>query len=476
MRASTAQLRHGAIGFLSSLVIAVAAAAPGYGLAATIGLIVAVAGMGTHMPAVVIVSFLPMLFIALAFRHLNSIDPDCGTTFAWVTRAMGPRLGWLGGWIAIFSGIVINASQAQIAGRYAYELVGLHVAADSTLAVTMLGVVFIVVLTWICWKGIEISARTQQLLVGLELATLTLFAVVALIDTYSRHPEGSVTVAADWFNPFALEFEPLLVGMLLGVFLYWGWDSGVSVNEETKNPRSAPGRAAVLANVVLLAVLLLVSVAAQAYAGPAALARSAEEVFAGGLASDVLGPLSFLLTIAVLTSAMAATQTTILPAARTALSMARRGAIPARFADIDERNQVPGYATVVAGLLSVIWYVAIVNISTSVLVDVVAGVGFLVSLYYALTGFACAIVFRRELRKSIANLLTMGVLPVLGAVILLVIFVRGMVYYAEPENVGAQLIWGLGIPNWIVLILIVFGVVFMTIARGQLPGFFRSLD
>jgi amino acid transporter len=468
-----AQLRQGAIGFVSSLAIAVAASAPAYGLAATIGLIAGVSGLGTHMPAVIIVSFVPMLFIALAFRELNSVDPDCGTTFSWMARAMGPSWGWLGGWIAIFSGIIVNASQAKIAGVYGYKLFGIDSAANSTLAVTLFGVVFIVVLTFLCWKGIQISARIQQLLVSLELAILTVFAVIALVATYTRHPEGSVTVGTDWFNPFALGVQPLLVGMLLGVFLYWGWDSGISVNEETKNPRSAPGRAAVLANLLLIAIYLLVSVAAQAYAGPATLAKHSSDVFAGGLASEVLGPTQFLLTIAVLTSATAATQTSILPAARTALSMARRGALPARYANIDKKTQAPGYATVVAGALSVIWYVAIVNISTAVLVDVVAGVGFLVAVYYGFTGLACVIFFRRELHKSFANLLTMGVLPVLGAVILLIVFVRGMVYYAYPENVESRLIWGLGIPNWIVIILILSGVIFMLVARAKLPDFFR---
>lgn len=470
---SPAQLRHGAIGFLGNLVMGLAASAPGYGLASTIGLIAAIGGMGTHMPAVIIVSFLPMLFIALAYRHLNSVDPDCGTTFSWLTRAMGAGWGWLGGWIVIFSGIVVNASQAQIAGSYTFELFGLHVAAKSTLAVTVLGVVFIALLTYICWRGIEISARTQQLLVGLELATLILFAVVALIRVYTTHPSDSITVDADWFNPAAIGFQQLLVGMLLGVFLYWGWDSGVSVNEETKNPRSAPGTAAVVANFVLIGIFLLVSVAAQAYAGPKKLAKHADDIFAGSLNSDVLGPLHFLLTVAVLTSAAAATQTTILPCARTALSMARRGALPARYANINDKNQVPGYATVVAGVLSAIWYIAIVNISTHVLADVVVGVGFLVSLYYGFTGIACAIFFRRELRKSFANMLTMGVLPILGALILFVIFARGMVFYADSNNVSSQLIWGLGIPDWIVLLLVVVGVVLMLIARVKLADFFR---
>ena len=46
-----------------------------------------------------IVSFVPMLLIASAYNYMNKADPDCGTSFAWVTRAMGPQLGWITGWV-----------------------------------------------------------------------------------------------------------------------------------------------------------------------------------------------------------------------------------------------------------------------------------------------------------------------------------------------------------------------------------------
>ncbi|MGH3122776.1 MAG: hypothetical protein ACRDND_17385, partial [Streptosporangiaceae bacterium] len=74
-------LRAGALGLLSSVVIAVSSTAPAYSMAATLGLIVAV--VGVHSPGTLIVSFLPMLCIAYAFRELNKADPDCGTTFTW---------------------------------------------------------------------------------------------------------------------------------------------------------------------------------------------------------------------------------------------------------------------------------------------------------------------------------------------------------------------------------------------------------
>ncbi len=80
----------GALGYISNLVIAVASTAPAYSLAATLGFIVAVTGVGVHAPAVLIVSFIPILFVSVGYRFFNLADPDAGTSFAWVTRAFGP--------------------------------------------------------------------------------------------------------------------------------------------------------------------------------------------------------------------------------------------------------------------------------------------------------------------------------------------------------------------------------------------------
>jgi amino acid transporter len=473
-KAPRAELKLGAISYLSNIVIGVASTAPGYSLAATIGFIVLISGIGVHAPAVIIVSFLPMVCIAQAYKAMNNADPDCGTTFSWMSRAMGAGWGWVGGWAVLFADIVVNANQAQIAGSYGFQLFGLNAASNSTLDVTIIGVIFIALLTWICWRGIELSARTQQFLLGFEMVTLIIFAVVALIKVYTGHPAHSSHISLSWFNPFAIGFGPLVLGMLLGVFLYWGWDSGVSVNEETEDSSTAPGRAALVSTVVLIGIFLLVTTAAQAYAGTKYLANNPNDIFAGGLSKDVLGPLHFLLIIAVLTSATAATQTTILPAARSALSMARRGAIPARFGQIHEKNLVPGFATITAGILSVVWFVFIVLVSTNVLADCVAGLGFMVCFYYGFTGFACAIFYRRELRKSLKNFLTLGALPVFGGLVLVGIFVRGLVYYGHAANNDSPPLLGLGVPDWIGVVGIVGGIILMLISRWKLPAFFKN--
>ena len=470
------QLKKGAIGYLSNIVIGVASTAPAYSLAATVGYFVAINAVGVHSPAIVIVSFFPLWFCATAYKAMNRVDPDCGTTFSWVTRSLGAGWGWVIGWTVIFSDIVVNANQAQIAGSYGFKLVGLGGASNNKWDVIILGVVFIGLLTWICWRGIELSARTQQLLLGFEMATLVIFAVVALIKAYTGSHAASMHVTLEWFNPVGMPFGSLVDGLLLGVFLYWGWDTGVSVNEESENSDDGPGKSAVTSTFILIGIYLLVTVASQAYAGTKYLGnpKNANDIFSGGLSQGVLGSLHFLLTIAVLTSATAATQTTILPAARSALSMARRGAIPERFSEIHVRNLVPARATIWAGVLSVIWFVVISILSSNVLGDCVAGLGFLVCIYYGFTAFACVVFYRRELTKSPRNFIELGLMPFAGGAILMAILVYGAIFYGHVVNDYSPPLLHLGVPDWIGIIGVGSGIGFMLWRRAIAPRFFRE--
>ena len=267
-------LRKNALSFLSNIVIGVASAAPAYSIASALGPIAGSASFAT--PAIMIVAFLPMLFIAVAYYYLNRVDPDCGTTFSWVTLAMGPTAGWIGGWVLLITNVIVMPSMAVIAGQYSFLLFG--VDNPSPIQVTAAGVAWIAVLTAICYAGIELSARTQQVLLGTELAILLLFAVMALAKVYtSSAPMGSMPVSLDWFNPFKVEsYDDFLKAFLVAVFIYWGWDSSLAVNEETENPQTTPGVAAVTSTFLLVAVYVLVSAAAISFAGPRALSTAAE--------------------------------------------------------------------------------------------------------------------------------------------------------------------------------------------------------
>lgn len=465
-------LKKDAISYLSNIVIGVASTAPAYSLAATLGFVAAYVAFAG--PAIMIVAFVPMLLIAASYYYLNRADPDCGTTFAWVTRAMGPRLGWMGGWGIFVTDVIVMPNLAAIAGQYTFSLFGNN--SPTTFQVTLIGVIWIIVMTAICYIGIELSARLQQLMLGAEFVILIVYSVVALVKAYSGSGlHGSAHVQGSWFNPFAIHgFSNLTEAVLLAVFIYWGWDSGVSVNEETKDSGSAPGKAALASTVVLVLIFLLVAVASTAFAGPAFLSNpnNAADVFAS-TGSHVLGSgLDKLLILAVLTSASSSTQTTILPTARTVLSMARAKAIPTRFGAVHPRFLSPSVATLMMGTVSTTWYVVMTLVSKNVLSDSILALGLGISFYYGLTGYACVIFYRRELFQSVKNLLLIGAAPLLGALILTALFVKSC-FDLGRTGAGSTVIFGIGGPLVIGLGAILIGVPVMLLCQWRLPAFFR---
>ena len=430
---------------------------------------------GFQSPSIMIVAFLPMLFIASSYYYLNRADPDCGTTFSWVTRAMGPWWGWMGGWGIIVADVIVMANLSEIASIYTFRLFGIEDAA--AIAVLAVGVIWIAVMTTITWIGIELSARTQVFLLGAELVTLAVFAVVALVRVYTGPWADSVQPSLDWINPFAIpDMSALAAGLLLAIFIYWGWDSTVSVNEESANAKEGPGKAAIVATLILLAIYLLVSIAAQAVHGVGFLAadENSGDVL-GALGADVLGsPLDKLLVIAVLTSAAASTQTTILPTARTLLSMGAKKAVPGYWARIHPRYLTPGPATIWMGVASIVWYAGLKLLSENILYDSIAALGLMIAFYYGITGFACAIFYRHQLTRSVKNFFFIGVSPVIGGLILTWALVQSVIDLADPANSESGEAWlGVGPPLVIGVGMMVLGVILMLAQRMRDPDFFR---
>jgi amino acid transporter len=475
-------LKPNAIGFISNLVISTASVAPAYSLAATLGFIVLVGGVGDHAPAVMIVSFIPILFVSVAYRYFNLADPDAGTTFAWVTRTFGPQLGWINGWAIFLADIIVMASLAAIASHYTFLLFSWHYAENSNVLLIVGAVIWIALMTWICYRGIELSAEIQTVLLGIEILTLAAFVVVALIKVYSGHPAQSLHLSGSWFNPFDLGWGALVDGVLLGIFIYWGWDSGVAVNEESEDSNEGPGRAAVVSTILLVVIYLLVSAGAQSYHGANFFIGEANEGHRedvlNALGKGVLGSVGVkFLIVAVLTSAAASTQTTILPTARTTLSMAKWGALPSIIGRIQPRYLTPTISTWGFGLISIAIAVPLILISSQVLELAVVALGIPVCFYYGSTGFASAWYYRKELFTSARKFLLVGLVPVAGGLIMYGIGVYAIKYYGHKVNAEGKQYAGLTLPIWFGGIGLLFGIVVMLLLRPSLRPFFsRKLE
>ena len=292
-------LAKGTLGLFGSTVMGLASTAPVYSLVATLGFVIAAVGFQT--PIAFILAFIPMFFIAFAYRELNRAVPDCGTTFTWATKAFGPWVGWLGGWGVAVAGIIVLANLAQIAGH-------LLLAADRpgrSSPRTRLG--------HDAHRrrlhrrhGLRQLPRRRDRREAAERAArravpgaraVRHLRLRAACSARTRPPVRSLPTL-DWFNPFGFEsFDGFTEAILLALFIYWGWDTCLALNEETKDPKRIPGRAAMLSTVILMVTYVLVAVAAISYAGLDALADQ-DDVFL--VVKDALfGPWAWLLVLAV---------------------------------------------------------------------------------------------------------------------------------------------------------------------------------
>ncbi len=469
------ELRPGAISFLDAVVIGLASTSPAYSLAAIIGPVVAL--VGVYAPGVLLASFVPMLLIASAFHHLNKVDQDCGTTFSWVTRAMGPSMGWIGGWAIAMTGVLVTGSLADTAVRFALLALNLDDLASNNAVVIPIVVVVVLAMTALCVLGTEISARFQNVLILAQVGSLLVFAAVALGRASTGDGIDHVTPSLVWLNPFAEGGAALTGGLLLGVFAFWGWESAVNLNEETTDPASAPGRAGIASTVLLLVTYLAVAYAVVAFAGTAFLAdnEGEEELIFALLGEQVLGGWDWVLLASVATSALASTQTTIIPASRTGLSMARRAALPARLAHVHPRFRTPDVSTWAVAAVAAGWYVVISLISENALFDSLTALSLLIAFYYSLTGIACAVQYRRQLLRSASNLLFIGVGPLLGSALLIFLLVRSVSDLNDPAASSTGTDWfGFGPPLVIGVGIMVLGVLIMFGWRVRYSRFWRE--
>ena len=109
-------------------------------------------------------AFIPMLLISIGYSELNKADPDCGTTFTWGTRTFGPWVGWMGGWGIIVADVLVMASLAQVTGQYFFLLFNANSIGTTPRAsgCCSVGVLFIVAMTYICYRGIECRAPRPE--------------------------------------------------------------------------------------------------------------------------------------------------------------------------------------------------------------------------------------------------------------------------------------------------------------------------
>ncbi|GAB3282167.1 APC family permease [Microbacterium lacusdiani] len=478
-------LAVGAVGLFGATVIGVSTVAPAYTF--TISLGPAVAEVGPQAPAVILLGFIPMLLVALGYRELNKSMPDSGTTFTWATRAFGPWVGWMASWGLVIATVLVLSNLAAVAVDFLFlllsQITGVPGIADLTynpfinVAVCM---AFMVGAAYLSFRDMKESKVFQVVLVGFQVAVLVLFAVLAIGAAISGGAPNAIPFELSWFNPLTVgSVSAIVAGLSVSIFIFWGWDVTLTMNEETIDPERTPGRAATLTVVVVGGLYLLLAVALIMFAGvgdgEGGLVNEGvvENVFFG-LADSIMGPFAFLISLAVLVSSAASLQSTIIGPARTLLAMGHYKALPAKFDSVNPVHRTPVFAIIVSVAVAGAFYAVMRFISENVLWDTILTLGMMICFYYGLTAFACVWFFRRQWFDSVSAFLTRFLSPLVGGIILLALFVMTLRDSLDPSYGSGENIAGVGLVGVLGLLIIGIGVVIMIVMAVRQPAFFRG--
>jgi amino acid transporter len=444
------RLQPDAIGITQDTVIGMASSAP----AATSGLTLALlAGAAAYGAAgTLILSAIPIMVIANAYRRLNQWNANCSASFEWVGRAINPYLGYITGWLMLTYYVIGGVALIVPLGPSVLQAFGTSTSSPwPNLAITS---VVVAVMLVIAVVGIRPTARTQIGMAVVEYTILVGIAIAGLIFVAGNHP-GTVHLSWAWLSPTGIGGRGSLAnGFLISAFVIAGWDGTMYVNEEVRHRRTNPGRAAMWAAGLLFVIYTLVQVGLQGVVSPARLqAHSAAvlvfttQAFAGPGWGKVMAA-------AVALSVIATTGVGIALTARIMFGMASWQALPPFLANVSRRFATPVAASVLTAvlLLGLFWTYSLATSLANVFGDLLSISSWLTLGFYILTALAMTIFYRRQIFTSARHILTVGVLPLASSAFLAWVVVRSFQLATSAQR-------------WSLTAVLAVGVVLMLLAR-----------
>jgi amino acid transporter len=187
--------------------------------------------VGAAVPLCFVVGFVVALLTANQYSELSREMPSSGSAYTYVSEGLGPRWGFLTGWIGLiavaigapYSFVFMSANLQTL--MYLWFGINLH---WSFYFVAAIGIVFAV-----CYLGIRQSLGVDMLFLAFEIGICLVLALIILLHVGNQ---GGLTAAP--FSPASMPpGGDLAIGIVLGVLNFIGFETAATLGEETRNPR-----------------------------------------------------------------------------------------------------------------------------------------------------------------------------------------------------------------------------------------------
>jgi amino acid transporter len=368
------------------------------------------------VPVVYLVATVAMGFTAYSYALMSREVPRAGSVFAYATAGIGPRTGFVAGWMVMLDYLLIPSVAYLFTGIAMNSFVPSVPAWAWTVAA-------VVVTTGLNLAGVKVAARAAAITVIVEVVALAMVLVGGVVVLVQQGP------VRGWLTPITgvggFSAAAVAAAVSVAVLSYLGFDAIATFAEETTGDARLVGRATLICLVV--AGLLF---AAQTYVGALLSPTTPEQLAAhpetqGSAYYDLVDVqiahwLSIFLAVAKAVGASFSAMVAQAAAARILLDMGRSSRLPAVVSRVNSRTGVPAIGLVVVAALNsllAVWAATQPNgLDTLVSVVDVGALTAFILLHAAVVGYIY--LRRRTQQRNVARHL---VAPVVGGAILLTI-------------------------------------------------------
>jgi amino acid transporter len=406
------QLAPGAVSLFGDVVAAITNVAPSTSVALSLGAIIAVSGLAA--PSVVVTVGLLMLCVAVSYYFLNLWAPSAAAQTMWLARSIRPIVGLAIGFAVILMTLVSNIGNITLFGPYFLGIVWPSHANNGVLQWLVTALATGLVL-YIAIEGIKRAIRFQTIVVWIEYAIILVFVIALFAAEFSGHA-GTTTPKLSWLLPSsAPSVGGFTGGIVVGVFMYGGWEASVYLAEEGTDAKKNPGRAGIISVIFCIIWLSTLAFAIQGIAPRAQLVANAGNIVA--FSASVIWPkwAVDVVSLAVLSSVVAVTQSQLNNFSRMSFGLSREGLLP-NWIGVLNRHRTPGRALILSAAIPVILLIAYLS-STSAgsSIGLISGTaGLMYVVLYVSGAIACIWFYRRTLLKSARQFVVAGLLPFIG--------------------------------------------------------------
>jgi len=298
------------------------------------------------VPLAYLLGLLGMFFTAMSYASMSRAFPMAGSVYSYVQRGLHEVAGFFSGWLILLDYILVPAL------LYIFSAVALRPLLPRVPDWIWL-VAFVSFNAVVNLLGVQLTARVNRYVLGIELATLALFIVLGLGALYGGHGAGGLTVKPV-YDPAVFSMATVAGATSIAVLSFLGFDGISTLAEESQGGQGAVGRATLLA-LLLVGLLFIVQTWIATDLAQGMRFSSPETAFyevaerAGGIWLRNLT-----LIVIVIASGIANAMAAQAAVSRILFAMARDRKLPTVLASVHPRYRTPYVSTLVVAAISLV--------------------------------------------------------------------------------------------------------------------------